>query len=164
MPDEVPVMTLRQAQEMLKKDKNRDVVGDSDFEPGDERLFGELIREKYKSDFVWVTHYPTKKRAFYTEPDPKNPDLSLGVDLIFRGIEVISGGQRINDYEKLVKAIESRGMNPEDFSYYLDAFKYGMPPEGGFAIGLERLTARFLGIENVRLATLFPRDINRLTP
>jgi nondiscriminating aspartyl-tRNA synthetase len=148
----------------LKKEFNRDVVGDPDFEPNDEKLLGEYVKNKWKSDFVWVTGYPTKKRPFYTMPDPKNKEVSRGFDLIFRGMEIITGGQRINDHQMLVEAIKSRGLNPSDFAYYLEAFQYGMPPEGGFALGLERLTAKLLGIENIRLATLFPRDLQRLTP
>jgi nondiscriminating aspartyl-tRNA synthetase len=161
---EIPTLSLREAQEILKKEFNRDVVGDPDFEPNDEKLLGEYVKNKWKSDFVWVTGYPTKKRPFYTMPDPKNKEVSRGFDLIFRGMEIITGGQRINDHQMLVEAIKSRGLNPSDFAYYLEAFQYGMPPEGGFALGLERLTAKLLGIENIRLATLFPRDLQRLTP
>ncbi len=164
VPAEIPVMTLREAQELIKAERGRDIVGDPDFEPGDEKLLGEIVKEKFSSDFVWVTEYPTKKKPFYTKRLPGNPELTRGVDLIFRGSEIISGGQRINDYDELVDSIKDKGLNPENFGYYLEAFKYGMPPEGGFALGLERLTARLLGLDNVRLATLFPRDLNRLTP
>lgn len=162
--NEVPVMTLQEAQEILKSEFNRDVIGEPDFEPNDEKLLGQYIKEKHNTDFVWVTGYPTKKRPFYTMPDPENPEISRGFDLIFRGMEIITGSQRINEHEQLVSAIKDRSLNPEDFAYYLEAFKYGMPPEGGFALGLERLTSRLLGIENIRLAKLFPRDVNRLTP
>ena len=164
MPETVPVLTLREAQELIKGSGGRDGDGEPDLEPGDERKLGEVVKSKFDSDFVWVTHYPTKKRAFYTKPDPANPELSLGVDLICCGAEVISGGQRINDEKELIEALKMRGINPDNFEFYRQAFRFGMPPEGGLAIGLERLTAQLLGLQNIRFATLFPRDVNRLTP
>ncbi|MEK7089990.1 MAG: amino acid--tRNA ligase-related protein, partial [Patescibacteria group bacterium] len=109
--------------------------------------------EKYQSDLVTITHFPTKKRAFYTMPDPKEPEFSLSYDLLFRGLEIMSGSQRINDYGELVKAIKERGLNPKNFEMYLMAFKYGMPPEGGFSFGLERMTKNILNLENIVSAT-----------
>ena len=108
------------------------------------------------------THYPTKKRAFYTYPDPQNPEYSLSYDLLFKGTEILSGSRRINDYEQLLKVIKDRGMKPENFSMYLQAFRYGMPPEGGFSFGLERLTMKILELANIREAALFPRDMERV--
>lgn len=164
IPKEVPQMTFVEAKNVLKQEFDRDLGDDPDFEPGDEKKLGEYAKTKFNSDFLWVTEYPTSKRPFYTYVLPDNPEYTGGVDLIFKGIEIISGGQRENDYHRLVAAIQTKGLKPENFDYYLDAFKYGMPPEGGFAIGLERLTAKMLGVENIREATLFPRDIHRVTP
>ncbi len=118
--------------------------------------------EKHGSDFVTITHFPTKAKPFYTHPDPKNPEYSLSYDLLFRGVEIMSGSQRINDYEKLIESIKSHGMDPKKFEMYLQAFKYGMPPEGGFSFGLERMTMHMLNLSNVREASLFPRDMERV--
>jgi nondiscriminating aspartyl-tRNA synthetase len=162
--DEPMVITFKEAQEILLKNFDRDIRSEPDFEPGDEKMLGEYFAKEKGTDFIWVTGYPTKKRPFYTKPREDDKDVSRGFDLIFRGMEIITGGQRINSYDELVTSLKGRGLKPEDFDYYLQSFQYGMPPEGGFALGLERITSRLLGIENVRLATLFPRDINRLTP
>jgi len=101
-------------------------------------------------------------RDRYTYPDEENPEFTKSFDLLFRGIEITSGGQRINDYEQLAQSMKNKDLNPDDFKFYLEAFKYGMPPEGGLGLGLERLTARLLNIDNVKYATLFPRDLNRI--
>jgi nondiscriminating aspartyl-tRNA synthetase len=116
------------------------------------------------SEFLFVTSYPVSLRPMYAMPDRDNPSLTRSFDLLFRGMEVTTGGQRIHDYGLLVQNIKRFGLDPEDFSFYLEAFKYGMPPHGGLAIGAERITARLLDLENIRQACLFPRDINRLTP
>jgi len=130
--------------------------------PEDEREISKWALEEHGSDLVTITHYPTKKRAFYTMPDPENPEFSLSYDLLFRGLEILSGSQRINKYDELVAVIKERGMDPKNFEMYLQSFKYGMPPEGGFSFGLERLTKQILNLENVREASLFPRDMERV--
>ena len=117
----------------------------------DERKVSEYFREKEGSDFVFVTHYPRSKRPFYAMPDPKDPELTVSFDLLFRGLEVTTGGERIHDYDMLSESIKSRGLDPKNFEYYLQAFAYGMPLEGGLAIGLERLTARLINVDNVRI-------------
>lgn len=161
-PIKIPRLTLREAQEILAKERKSERRYDPDLTPEDERDICTWALKEHKSDFVTITHFPTKKRAFYTMPDPKDPEFSLSYDLLFRGIEICSGSQRINDYEKLVEAIKGREMNPKNFELYLQAFKYGMPPEGGFSFGLERLTMKLLGLGNVREASLFPRDMERV--
>ena len=113
---------------------------------------------------MFVTHYPSKKRPFYAMDDPKDSTFTLSFDLLFHGLEITTGGQRIHDYHALLKKIEDRGMETDGMEQYLDTFKYGMPPHGGLGIGLERLTMQLLGEENVREACLFPRDLNRLEP
>ncbi len=158
----VPRLTLSEAQEIIAKEINRNVKGEKDLSPEDEIALCKWSLKTYNSDFVTVTHFPTQKRAFYTLPDPTNPQVSLSFDLLFRGLEIASGSQRINNYAALVDAITKRGLKPQQFAMYLMAFKYGMPPEGGFSFGLERITKQMLGLANVREASLFPRDMERV--
>lgn len=158
----IPRLRLSEAQEIIFQRTGRDNRKKMDLEPEDEREICVWAKEKHNCELVFITHYPTKKRPFYTYPDPKNPDLTLSFDLLFRGLEVVTGGRRINNYAKLLKNIKKWGNKPKDFKFYLHAFKYGMPPEGGFAIGLERITKQVLGLENIRSATLFPRDMERI--
>jgi nondiscriminating aspartyl-tRNA synthetase len=162
LENKVPRLTLHEAQKIIEERTDRKVVGEKDLSPEDETEICRWALEEKRSDFVTVTHFPTKKRAFYTMPDPNNPEFSLSYDLLFRGVEICSGSQRINDYQILVDAIKSRGMNPKDFEMYLQTFKFGMPPEGGFSFGLERITMKLLELKNVREASLFPRDMERV--
>ncbi len=158
----IPRLTLRQAQEIILKEFGRDNTKEKDLTPQDEIDICSWALKNYKSNFVTITHFPTLAKPFYTKPDPKNPEYSLSYDLLFRGVEVLSGSQRINDYEQLVQSLKSRGMNPGSFELYLQAFKYGMPSEGGFSFGLERLTMNVLKLKNIREASLFPRDMERV--
>ncbi|MCM1057950.1 MAG: OB-fold nucleic acid binding domain-containing protein [Firmicutes bacterium] len=135
-----------------------------DFDPEEEKRLSEMIFQKTGSEFVFVTHYPSDKRPFYAMDDPENPEETLSFDLLFRGLEITTGGQRIHDYGMQVEKMKSRGMDVEAFESYLMIHKHGMPPHGGLGIGLERLTARLLYFDNVRQASLFPRDIHRLEP
>ncbi len=162
VPSSVPRLTLRNAQKIIQERTGRDLTREMDLNPEDEREICIWAKEEHQSDFVTITHFPTKKRAFYTMPDPQDSEYSLSYDLLFRGIEISSGSQRINKYDELVKAIEERGMDSSDFEMYLSAFKYGMPPEGGFSFGLERITMKLLELSNVREASLFPRDMERI--
>ena len=159
---QVPRLTLREAQEVILKEFGRDNRKEKDLTPQDEIDLCKWAKEKHNSDFVTVTHFPTKAKPFYTKPDPKDPEYSLSYDLLFRGVEVMSGSQRINDYKQLVESIKSRGMDPKIFEMYLMAFKFGMPPEGGFSFGLERITMHLLNLANIREASLFPRDMERV--
>lgn len=160
--NKIPRLTLREAQEVIYSKFGRDVRGEKDLGPADEVDICKWAKTEHKSDFITITHFPTAKRAFYTMPDPENPEYSLSFDLLFRGVEILSGSQRINNYSQLVSAIKDRGMDPDDFKLYLQAFEYAVPPEGGFSFGLERLTMKMLGLENVRQASLFPRDMERV--
>ncbi|MEA3265867.1 MAG: aspartate--tRNA(Asn) ligase [Candidatus Fermentibacteria bacterium] len=162
--DDIPVVTLAEAHEIAGKATGKDYSAEPDLEPEEERALCTYSSENWDSDFVFVTHFPTEKRPFYTKDDPDNPGTTLSFDLLFRGLEVTTGGQRINDYQEQIDKMKSMGLNPDDFSSYLQAHKYGLPPHGGLAIGLERITARLLGVDNIRLTTMFPRDIKRLTP
>jgi len=161
-PETFPVMTLREAQELIKKETGVDKTSEPDLEPEDERFLCEYANKNLGSDFVYVTHFPTKKRPFYTHVEPNDPAYTRSFDLLFRGLEMCSGGQRVHDYDELVERIKDKGLEPDKFQFYLQAFKYGIPPHGGVGLGLERLTAKFCGVSNVKEATLFPRDINRI--
>ncbi|MDO8582994.1 MAG: aspartate--tRNA(Asn) ligase [bacterium] len=158
----IPRLMLREAQEIIFTETGRDSRQEKDLAPQDEIDICKWARETHNTDFVIVTHFPTSKRAFYTKPDPENPEYSLSYDILFRGLEILSGSQRINDYDELVKVIKKRGMDPAGFEMYLQAFKYGMAPEGGGSFGLERLTMLLLKLGNVRQASLFPRDMERV--
>ena len=135
-----------------------------DLEPEEEQHIGRYAKEVWGSDFVFVTHYPGRKRPFYTMDDPEDPRYTLSFDLLFRGVEITTGGQRIHNYGQQVEKLKARGMEPEDFSGYLLFHKHGAPPHGGLGIGLERLTLQLCGLDNIRRASLFPRDRTRLEP
>jgi nondiscriminating aspartyl-tRNA synthetase len=160
----IPRLKLKEAQEILNKEYKEDCVGAPDLDPKQEKLICEYAEKNLDSEFVFITHYPTKKRPFYAYDDPQDKSLTLSFDLMFRGVEVTTGGQRLHLYDDYLKKMKERGMNPDDFDDYLKVFRYGMPPHGGLAIGAERLIARILGLDNIREASLFPRDINRLRP
>lgn len=161
-PETFPIMTLREAQALILKETGADKTKEPDLEPEDERFLCEYAHKNLGSDFVFVTHFPTKKRPFYTHVDPEDPEYTRSFDLLFRGLEMCSGGQRVHDYETLKSRIAEKGLDPEKFNFYLQAFKYGIPPHGGIGLGLERITAKLCGVANVKEATLFPRDINRI--
>lgn len=160
--NKIPRLKLREAQEIIFARTKRDCREEPDLTPEDEREICRWAKEKHGSELVFITHYPTKKRPFYTHPDPKDPKYTLGFDLLGKGVEWVTGGQRINDYQKLLENLKKWGNRTEDFLTYLEAFRYGMPPEGGFCIGLERLTTSILGLANLREASLFPRDMERV--
>ncbi len=161
-PEEFPVMTLREAQALILKETGVDKTREPDLEPEDERFLCDYAHEHLGSDFIFVTHFPTKKRPFYTHVDPENPEFTRSFDMLFRGLEMCSGGQRVHDYNTLIERIKEKGLDPDKFEFYLQAFKHGIPPHGGIGLGLERLTAKFCGLANVKEAALFPRDINRI--
>jgi nondiscriminating aspartyl-tRNA synthetase len=168
VPAHIPRIPLMEARALVTE-KYGHPVGGKDLDPEAERLLSQHFAETQGSDFVFVTKYPRAARPFYTHADHNadgslSPDLTRGYDLLFRGIEITSGGQRIHDYAMLMDSIRAYRMNPDAMTGYSEVFKFGMPPHGGFAIGAERLTARLLGIANVRYARAFPRDRHRLTP
>ena len=162
--DKIPAVRFDKAKELVSEKYNRKIRNPYDLEPEEEALIGRYFKEEYDADFVFVTHYPSKKRPFYAMDDPSDEKFTLSFDLLFHGLEVTTGGQRIHDYDQLKAKIAARGMEEEGMEQYLDTFKHGMPPHGGLGIGLERLTMQLLGEENVREACLFPRDLNRLEP
>lgn len=162
--DEIPSVTFAKAKELVAEKYDRKIRNPFDLEPEEETLIGQYFKEEYDADFVFVTHYPSKKRPFYAMDDPEDSRYTLSFDLLFHGMEITTGGQRIHDYHELMRKIEARGMEAEGMDQYLDTFKYGMPPHGGLGIGLERLTMKLIGEDNVRETTLFPRDLSRLEP
>jgi len=162
--DEIPAIKFIEAKELVSKEYNREIKDLEDFEPEEEKLLCEIMVKRTGCEFVFVTHYPSRKRPFYAMDSKENEEETLSFDLLFRGLEITTGGQRIHSYTDQVGKMLQRGMNVEDFEGYLMIHKYGMPPHGGLGLGLERFTSRLLNQNNVRLATLFPRDINRVTP
>jgi nondiscriminating aspartyl-tRNA synthetase len=177
LPAEIPRIHFHDAQLLLEAALGEAIVGEPDLAPAHERWLGEWALAEHDSEFLFVEGYPMAKRPFYTHPEPGRPEFSNSFDLLFRGIELVTGGQRLHrhaDYESVVgdsaRDDSARDDSARDDSArqaldgYLEAFRHGMPPHGGFAIGLERWTARVVGVPNVRQVTLFPRDINRLTP
>ncbi len=166
LPDvsKIPTVRFDEAKQLVSEKYDRKIRNPYDLEPEEEILIGKYFSEEYGSDFVFVTHYPSKKRPFYAMDDPTDSKFTLSFDLLFKGMEITTGGQRIHSYEEQVAKMVERGMDPEDFTNYLMIHKYGMPPHGGLGIGLERLTMRLLDEQNVRETTLFPRDVSRLEP
>ncbi|MBA2287794.1 MAG: aspartate--tRNA(Asn) ligase [Ktedonobacteraceae bacterium] len=164
VPREIPHIHFAAAQELILKLHGVDVRGEPDLSPQDERWLGEWAQREFGSDFLFVTGYPMSKRPFYTHPDPARPAFSNSFDLLFRGTEMLTGGQRLHRYEDYRAALAKAGLPEEPFASYLEAFRYGMPPHGGFAMGLERILMQLIGLPNIRLATVFPRDLTRLTP
>lgn len=162
--DKIPAVRFDEAKRLASEKYGHKIRNPYDLEPEEEVLIGRYFEEEYGSDFVFVTHYPSKKRPFYAMDDPADPKFTLSFDLLYKGLEITTGGQRIHDYQKLLEKIEARGMTTEGMEQYLDTFKYGMPPHGGLGIGLERLTMKLTGEDNVRETTLFPRDLSRLEP
>ncbi len=159
---DIPRIKMREAQQIILERTKRDNTKEPDLTPEDEKEICEWAKEIHNSEVIFITHYPTKKRPFYTMPDPENPDYTLSFDILLRGLEITTGGQRINNYSQLVENIKKWGNKPEDFEFYLQAFKYGMPNEGGFAFGAERIVKQILGLENLRQASAFPRDMSRI--
>lgn len=159
--DEIPCVTLLEAKEILGDKGSGNKL---DLEPEDEVALCEYAKREFNSDFIFVTHFPSSKPPFYAMNSREDSRLAYKFDLLFRGLEITSGGQRIHDYDEQVGKIVSQGLNPDDFKYYLEAHKYGLPPHGGLGIGLERLVMKLLNMSNIRQTSMFPRDINRLLP
>jgi nondiscriminating aspartyl-tRNA synthetase len=164
VPPQIPHIHFAAAQELILRLHGVDVRNEPDLSPQDERWLGEWAQQEHGSDFLFVTGYPMVKRPFYTHPDPQNTTYSNSFDLLFRGTELVTGGQRLHVYADYLSALEAANLPTIPFETYLEAFQYGMPPHGGFAIGLERLLMQLLALPNLRLVTLFPRDMSRLTP
>ncbi|MFL0401509.1 aspartate--tRNA(Asn) ligase [Bacillus nitratireducens] len=160
---EIPKITLLEAQDILKnKYRKESPIGDLDTEG--EKLLGKYVKETYNSEFVFITHYPKEARPMYTMPNKENEAETDSFDLLYKGLEITSGAQRIHNHEMLLASFKEKGLHPEKFQSYLNTFRYGCPPHGGFGIGLERVVYKLLELTNVREASAFPRDCTRLMP
>jgi nondiscriminating aspartyl-tRNA synthetase len=159
VPDAFPVIHFADALQLVNADPN-----EPDLAPEHERALGQWALEEHGSEFVVVEGYPASKRPFYTHPQPGDPRWTNSFDLLFRGLELVTGGQRLHRYTDYEAALLARGETTTPYESYLQAFRHGMPPHGGFAIGLERWVARLMGADNVRRTTLFPRDLHRIAP
>lgn len=162
MIEKTPTLSLREVQDKIFEKFGRDVRGEKDTNPEDERQICEIIKEETGSDFVFIYGYPTRKKPFYVYPNPVEPEYNEGMDLLCRGVEWLSGGRRINEYDQLIEHVKLWNMDPNKIKMFLEAFSYGVPPEGGFAFGAERITMQLLGLKNIREASMFPRDMNRI--
>lgn len=162
--DKIPQVRFDRAKQLAAEKYHREIRNPYDLEPEEEVLISRYFKEEMDADFVFVTHYPSKKRPFYAMDAPDDETFTLSFDLLFQGLEITTGGQRIHDYAMLEEKLQRRGMTKEGMEQYMLVFKHGMPPHGGLGIGLERLTMKLLGEDNVRETTLFPRDLGRLEP
>lgn len=160
----IPRIPIRKVYEILESEYGKRIPYGEDLDPEGERLLGSYVKEKYNSDLVFVTEYPWRVRPFYTMRKEDEPQWTYSFDLLFRGLEVVTGGQREHRYERLRENLRDKGLKEEDFQYYLDFFKHGAPPHGGAGMGLERITMQILGLQNIREARLLPRDTERITP
>lgn len=164
VPAEIPHFKLSEIKEIIAKEYGHVVPDDTDIDPEGERLAGRYAKEKFNSDFFFITHYPWKYRPFYTMPSRENPEETYGFDFFYKGLEMASGGQRIHDYHELVENMKKKGISGKGMDSYLNVFKYGMPPHGGWGLGSERIIQQLLGLPTIKEAILFPRDVKRLSP
>ncbi|MDR0946139.1 MAG: aspartate--tRNA(Asn) ligase [Ruminococcus sp.] len=158
---DVPVIRFEEAVKLTHGEKGKNKF---DLDPEDEVFLCKWAQENHGTEFIFVTHFPSSKPPFYAMNDKEDPRCALKFDLLFRGLEITTGGQRIHDYDEQIEKIKAQHLNPDDFTYYLESHKYGLPPHGGLGIGLERLVMKLIGQPNIRQASMFPRDINRLLP
>ncbi len=164
VPEKIPHFKLAEIKELIKKEYGHVVPPTTDIDPKGELFAGQYAKEKFNSDFVFITHYPWSDRPFYTMPDPENPAETLGFDLLYKGMEIASGGQRIHEYAQLIENMGKKGVKPAGMEAYLNVFKYAMPPHGGWGLGSERIIQQILGLGSIKEAVLFPRDVKRLAP
>jgi len=164
VPDEIPHIKLAEMKEIIAAKYKYKIPEDTDIDPEGERLASRYAKEEFNSDFVFLTHYPWKYRPFYTMPSRENAEETYGFDLIFKGTELVTGSQRIHLYEELVANMKEKGVKSDNLEFYLNVFKFAMPPHGGWGMGSERLIQQVLGLKNVKEAVLFPRDVKRLSP
>lgn len=164
IPEEIPHIKLSEIKKIIKEKYGHEISKETDIDPEGERLAGQYAKEEFNSDFIFITHYPWSDRPFYTMPDKDNPKETYGFDLLYKGMEIATGGQRIHKYDELMENIKNKKVKPAGMEFYLDIFKFAMPPHGGWGMGSERIIQQILGLKSVKEAVLFPRDVKRLSP
>lgn len=164
VPEEIPCFKLSEIKKIIKQEYGHEIPEGTDIDPKGEELAGKYAKEKFNSDFVFITHYPWSQRPFYTMPSKEDFEETYGFDLLYKGLEIATGGQRIHQYDELVSNMKKKGVKPAGLEFYLDTFKYAMPPHGGWGMGSERIVKQMLGLESIKEAILFPRDVKRLIP
>lgn len=164
VPETIPAIKLSEIKKIIKEKYGHVVSENTDIDPEGERMAGKYAKEELNSDFIFITHYPWADRPFYTMPSLENPEETCGFDLLFKGMEVATGGQRIHTYNQLIDSIKKKRVKPDGMEFYLDVFKYAMPPHGGWGMGSERIIKQILGLDSIKEAILFPRDVKRLVP
>ncbi len=164
VPDEIPCVKLSEIKKIINEKYGHEVAEGTDIDPKGEELAGRYAKEEFDSDFIFVTHYPYAYRPFYTMPSADDPEETCGFDLLFKGMEIATGGQRIHKYDELINNIKKKNIKPDGMEFYLDTFKYAMPPHGGWSLGSERIIKQILNLGSIKEAILFPRDVKRLIP
>jgi len=164
VPEKIPAVKLAEIREIIKKKYNHEIAEGTDIDPEGERLAGRYAKEEFNSDFIFITRYFWKDKPFYTMPSPDNAEETEGFDLLYKGMEITTGSQRIHKYDELIANMKKKGVKPDGMEYYLDVFKFAMPPHGGWGMGSERIIQQMLGLASIKEAILFPRDVKRLTP
>lgn len=164
IPEEIPCVKLSEIKKIIKDEYGYEVPETTDIDPKGEELAGQYAKEKFNSNFIFITHYPWSDRPFYTMPSVENEKETYGFDLLYKGLEIATGGQRIHKYDDLIENMKKKKIKPEGMEFYLDVFKYGMPPHGGWGMGSERIIKQMLGLDSIKEAILFPRDVKRLIP
>ncbi len=164
IPDQIPSIKLSEIKEIIKKEYDYQIPEGVDIDPEGERLAGRYAKEKFNAEFIFITHYPWEDRPFYTMPSSENPKETCGFDLLYKGLEIATGGQRIHDYNHLISNMKKKEMEPSGLEFYLNVFKYGMPPHGGWGMGSERIIQQMLNLKSIKEAVLFPRDVKRISP
>ncbi len=164
VPNEIPQIKLSELKKIIKDEYNYEIPEDTDIDPKGEELAGQYAKEKFDSDFLFITHYPWEYRPFYTMTNPENSEETLGFDLLYKGLEIATGGQRIHSYNELIANMKKKKIKPDGLEFYLDTFKYAIPPHGGWGMGSERIIKQLLNLSSIKEAILFPRDVKRLCP
>ena len=164
VPNEIPSIKLSEIRKIVKEEYGYEIPETTDIDPKGEELAGQYAKDKFNSDFIFITHYPWSDRPFYTMPSREDEKETYGFDLLYNGLEIVTGGQRIHKHEELVLNMKKKKVTPEGMEFYLNTFKYGIPPHGGWAMGSERIIKQMLGLDSIKEAVLFPRDVKRLIP
>lgn len=161
VPEGIPYIKLSEMRKIIKEKYNYDIPEETDIDPRGEELAGQYAKEEFNSDFIFLTHYPIDYRPFYTMSEGKE---AMGFDLLYKGLEIATGGQRINEYDELIESMKRKNVGIKGMEFYVNAFKYAIPPHGGWGMGSERIIKQILGLDNIKEAVLFPRDVKRITP